>query len=341
MADDFRLTTRTLLGAAACGGARDTAAAFAPDADVAVSAPVGVLQGADAVEAGLLAPLRTALDGCHRRDSIVIGAPNRRAEGGTWVATVTAYVGNFVQPLWGIAPSGRVVFLRAGEFHRVEDGRITRSRIIIDLPELMRQEGRSPFPPEQGNDGIFPPPATGDGVAPSAANGAASLDRVEAMLADLHDFDPMTGTSPNQTGEGGHWHDSMLWYGPCGIGANYRWDGFVKDHRRHFLGAFPDRAGGNHYCRIGDGDYAAVSGWPSITMTHRGRYLGVEPTNRVLTMRVMDFYRLSAGRIAENWVFLDLVDLFAQMGVDILPQGHGDGTRSKETASPGTPFHQE
>ena len=114
----------------------------------------------------------------------------------------------------------------------------------------------------------------------------------------------------------------MLWYGPAGIGSNYRWDGFVKDHRESFLVAFPDRVGGNHYCRIGDGNYAAVSGWPSMTMTWQGPYLGEEnPDGRDLTLRVMDFYRCEDGRIIENWVMLDYVDLMRQMGVDLIARG--------------------
>ena len=110
----------------------------------------------------------------------------------------------------------------------------------------------------------------------------------------------------------------MLWYGPAGIGSTLGWDGFVSDHRAAFLAAFPDRKGGNHYCRIGDGNYAAVSGWPSMTMTHRGDYLGVTATNRALTLRVMDFYRIEDRQIIENWVCLDYVDLFQQMGVDLI-----------------------
>jgi predicted ester cyclase len=138
------------------------------------------------------------------------------------------------------------------------------------------------------------------------------------MLADLHVYDPVTFDSPHQHGTDGYWADDMLWYGPAGIGSSYTWDGFEKDHRKAFLTAFPDRRGGNHYCRIGDGAYAAVSGWPSMTMTHRGDYLGVPATGRSLTLRVMDFYRCADGRIAENWVLLDYLDLFGQMGVDLI-----------------------
>lgn len=94
--------------------------------------------------------------------------------------------------------------------------------------------------------------------------------------------------------------------------------GFLRDNRAPFLTAFPDRIGGNHFARFGDGDFVASGRWPSMTMTHLGPYLGVPATGRKLGLRVMDFWRCARGRIAENWVLLDYVDLFAQMGVDLL-----------------------
>jgi predicted ester cyclase len=292
---------------------------LAPEAVWDVGAPVDRVEGRDAVAATVLEPLRAALAHVHRRDEIVIGGENRRDEGGTWVACVTHYVGTHVGPLWGVAPSGRLAMLRAGEFHRVEaDGRISAARIILDLPDLMLQGGRNPFGRSLGAELTFPPPATQDGVCPAPEGGAESLRVVEGMLADLHVFDPATVDSPNQTGPTGWWAEDMLWWGPAGIGSNFRWEGFVRDHRAPFLHAFPDRKGGDHYARVGDGAFAAVSGWPSMTMTHRGDYLGTPATGRALTLRVMDFYRIAGGRVAENWVMLDLVDLFHQMGTDLL-----------------------
>ena len=139
------------------------------------------------------------------------------------------------------------------------------------------------------------------------------------MLIDLRSFTPASFESAGQTGAGGYWHEAMLWYGPSGIGANFTYDGFQRDHRIPFLTAFPDRLGGNHFARFGDGDYVCSGGWPSMTMTHRGAYLGIAPTNRKLTLRVMDFWRVQEGSIRENWVLLDLIDLFAQMGAPIIP----------------------
>ncbi|MHA1548117.1 MAG: ester cyclase [Alphaproteobacteria bacterium] len=290
-----------------------------PDTVWDVAYPIEQLVGPEAVLEGFVLPLRRAIRHPRRRDEIFIGGANQRAQGGDWIAAVTHYVGNFTAPFVGISPSDRLAFLRSGEFYRIDNGLIAKARIIVDLPDLMRQTGRFPLPRMMGTEIQFPGPATHDGVLPAnREDGAVSLGLVRAMLADLHAFDPDSFGSDAQTGAAGYWDADMLWYGPGGVGSNYRWGGFVKDHRAGFLTAFPDRKGGDHYCHIGDGNYAAVSGWPSMTMTHRGDYLGVPATNRQLTLRVMDFYRCATGKIAENWVLLDYVDLFRQMDVDLI-----------------------
>ena len=327
---DFRAEIATgldqLFSGATADGAPVAPGVIAEDAVWDLAHPVNRLEGRQAIKDGFVRPMRRALTGLRRRDEIVIGGENVRAEGGTWVVILTHYVGTFTAPLFGLLPSNKLVFLRSGEFYRIDSGQITEARIIFDLPDLARQSGRNPFPPELGTEMLFPGPATHDGVCPKSGSGAESLALVEAMLSDLHVFDPETGASPGQVGGDGRWHDEMLWYGPGGIGSTYRWEGFVADHRSAFLHAFPDRKGGNHYCRIGDGNYAAVSGWPSMTMTHRGDYLGVPATGKALTLRVMDFYRCDftgqKGKIAENWVCLDYGDLFRQLGVDLIARAN-------------------
>ena len=108
-----------------------------------------------------------------------------------------------------------MVFLRSGEFYRIENGRIAEARLIIDFLDLLRQIGRFPLPPMLGTEMLFPGPATHDGVLPGGRErGDASLEVVEAMLADLTHYDPETFLSEGQTGQGGYWHEDMLWYGP-------------------------------------------------------------------------------------------------------------------------------
>ena len=293
------------------------AACIAPNAQFDLAWPLPQCTGSSEINAAFLTPLRDALTGLHRRDILFFGEQNIRETGGQWIASLTHYVGNFDSPLWGVAPNSSLVFLRAGEFFRIENGQITEAKIIFDLPDLMRQCGQMPLP-SLGTEITFPAPATQDGLCPNSQGAEVSLNIVQGMLGDLHVYDPETGGSEGQTGTDGYWHENMMWYGPAGIGSNFQWDGFVKDHRTPFLTAFPDRKGGNHYCRIGDGNYAAVSGWPSMTMTHQGDYLGVKASGKALTLRVMDFYRCDGRQINENWVCLDYGDLFAQMGINLL-----------------------
>lgn len=292
--------------------------AFGDDAVFDMNHPINSLSGVEAILTGFVAPMKSSFAHLYRRDELFIGGPNRRESGGTWIAAFCHYVGTFVRPFLGISPTDRLVFLRSGEFYRVDGDRITQARIILDLPDLMRQAGGNPFPAMLGTEITFPGPATHDGVCPQGDQGEASLDLIEAMIRDLHLFNPETGYSANQTGQDGYWAEDMMWYGPTGIGSNYRWEGFVKDHRQSFLTAFPDRKGGNHFCRIGDANYAAFSGWPSMTMTHQGDYLGVPASGKPLSLRVMDFYRCAHNQIAENWVMLDYMELFESMGVDLI-----------------------
>lgn len=115
-----------------------------------------------------------------------------------------------------------------------------------------------------------------------------------------------------------HWSPEMMWYDPAGIGSMRRVEGFQVHHRKPFLVAFPDRKGGNHRARIAEGAYVASTGWPSVTATHAGEYLGVPATRTQIKMPVMGWWRVAEGMLSENWVFIDLPHLMLQMGVDLL-----------------------
>ena len=46
--------------------------------------------------------------------------------------------------------------------------------------------------------------------------------------------------------------------------------------------------------------------------------MGIAPANKEVLLRSLDFWRLENGLIRENWVLVDLLDLYAQVGVDVL-----------------------
>jgi hypothetical protein len=70
---------------------------------------------------------------------------------------------------------------------------------------------------------------------------------------------------------------------------------------------------------VAEGDYVCETGWPNMRLTiQKDGWLGIAPANQPITLRSLDFWRLENGLIRENWVLVDLLDMWAQIGVDVL-----------------------
>lgn len=292
-----------------------------PDSQWVISHPVNELLGPEAVRDGFLLPLQRALPDLERRtDLFFAGRWDGRIDGGAgdWVTCIGHYLGVFREPLWGIAPTGQPVWLRFGEFYRIVDGRIAEARILLDLVDLARQSGHELLPVSTGMRLLVPGPRGHDGLLledSDPAEGAASLGLVEAMISGLGRYDR---NNLQSMGMNAFWRPDMMWYGPCGIGSSRGIVGFEQHHQKPFLTAFPDRKGGHHRTRFGEGAYVASTGWPSVRATHLGPYLGEPASGKPITMRVMDWWRVQDSLLAENWVLIDLPHLFLQFGVDLL-----------------------
>lgn len=284
--------------------------------------PLNAMRGVEAIAATVWEPLLTAMPDLERRDLIVAGGGY---EGRDYVAALGHYCGTFRSDWLGIPATGRPVYLRYGEVHQVRNGRIVQSSCLWDILDLVRQAGLWPLTPSLGVEGMWPGPITGDGVLlrpTDPVQSAASLAQTLAMhgtLGDFHDHVDAGREELLAMPQREHWHPRMMWYGPAGIGTTRGLAGFVDHHQLPFRTAFPNRKGGQHYVRIGDGPISVTGGWPSVTATHLGGgFLGLGPTGRPVGMRVMDFYLHHEGLIRENWVPLDILDLLMQLGVDVL-----------------------
>ena len=53
----------------------------------------------------------------------------------------------------------------------------------------------------------------------------------------------------------------------------------------------------------------------TITGTHKGRFLGVEPTGKAITIRSIDIWRIEDGRLKEHWDVVDRLDFMQQLGL--------------------------
>ena len=76
--------------------------------------------------------------------------------------------------------------------------------------------------------------------------------------------------------------------------------------------AFPDLRAVVHD-QLAEGERVATR--KTFRGTHRGEFLGISPTGRVVSFDVIDFVRMDKGRIAEHWNVVDLMGLLQQIGV--------------------------
>jgi predicted ester cyclase len=294
---------------------------YHPDAEWYGPEPINTVEGVEAIADTYWEPLLEAFPDLEKNDYILFGG---EFEGEQWVCATGNLVGTFENDWLDIPATGQATWLRYGEFHRFEDGRITESRVLVDILDVLRQAGYR-FVPALAPEVVIPGPTTQDGVLLDEQDDTESektLQVVEAMIDALQDYEEvgLDGMGMEQ-----YWHEDFMWYGPGGTGSTRGLDGFQAYHQAPFLKAFPDREGGDHVARFAEGTYCASTGWPSVRATHLGDgWMGVPATGEPVGMRVMDFWRREGEKLAENWVFIDKIDLLQQMGVDIFDRLRND-----------------
>lgn len=307
--------------AAANGAAPDVRAALdavmSPDAVVHLCHPFGDVTGPAGLWDAALGPLFEALPDVERREMIVLAGTT--PEGQDWIGCCGNYMGTFARPFLDIPPTGHLVHMRYHEFFRVENGQIVEMQAIWDLPELMMQAGAWPLAPQLGAYLCTPAPMTQDGLT-AEGDGQATMDHVLAMLTAMVRHPSQGGPEVMELER--YWHPRFNWYGPAGIGTSRGNSGFRNWHQIPFLRAMPDRAldpSGLISHWVAEGAYVCETGWPNMRQTlSGGGWLGMPATGKTVLLRSLDFWRMEAGLIRENWVLVDLLDAMAQQGLDAL-----------------------
>jgi predicted ester cyclase len=288
---------------------------IAPEALIRLHHPFGSALGPEPVVAAY-DRLGAAMPDLERRDMIRLAG--RSPEGEDWIGTCGNFMGTFVAPFLDIPPTGHLAHMRYHEFFRFAEGQVVEVQAIWDIPELMMQAGAWPLAPQLGRFLCTPAPQTGDGLS-ARGDGAPAMAVVQAMLEALCRHPQQGGPEIMQLPR--FWHPRLNWYGPAGIGTGRGIAGFRHWHQIPFLRAMPDRGldtGGLKSHWIAEGDYTCETGWPNMRLTITGEgWLGLPPLGRAITLRSLDFWRLEAGMIRENWVLVDLLDMYAQIGLDV------------------------
>jgi predicted ester cyclase len=284
--------------------------------------PIHEQTGPEAIAEAFWTPLMTALRPMQRREDIFFAGRNQiDSFQSVWVVSMGHLMGLLDAPWLGIPPTGKLTMLRYCEFSRVENGKITEQAMYFDIPHLMMQAGWRPFGPQTGATLVQPGPRTHDGLLygpTEPVEGQATLAAINAMVADIAKWsggktEPLEGELRRT------WHEDMLWWGPAGIGATYTIERYAKQHSGPFRAAFVDRQFNGHVAKLAEGAYGGFFGWPNLTLHHKGGFMGMPATGGGAgDMRVIDIYRRRGDRLAENWIFIDLLHFWNMQGVDIL-----------------------
>lgn len=266
-------------------------------------------------------PFRYAFKNMQRRMDIFMAGKNE-IDGfeSVWVVSMGHLMGLFDNEWLGIQPSRKMAFLRYCEFNKVQDGKITETAMFFDIPHVMIQVGLTPFPPQTAAHLVQPGPMTHEGLLfdeQDAAEGEKTLDAIDFMVNDIRTWKEKQ-EMPLVDELRRSWHEDMIWWGPAGIGAAYTIERYAEQHSGPFREGFTDRTFNGHLCRVAEGKFGGFFGWPNLTLTPSGGFMGMPATEKPGDMRVIDMYRREGDKLAENWIFIDLLHFWKQQGVDIL-----------------------
>ena len=287
--------------------------------------PWDELHGADAITALLWQPLRQSWKFLRRKNDILFGGTSE-IDGADWVVCMGHLYGLLDASWLGIPATGKLAYLRYAEFNCIENGGITRTAFFCDILSVMQQAEVFPLPRQTGAAILTPGPSTGDGLLYGTANpaeAAATLELIGRMVSDLDELNKSGNDRCPPEVLRRTWHENMMWHGPAGIGSTCSIQRYQQQHQHPFREGLDDKVFNGHVARFAEGSYGGFFGWPNLTHSPRGGYLGMPPCNRRIDMRVVDIYRRAGDKLAENWVIIDLPHWLKQQGFDVLENPSG------------------
>ncbi|MBR9754189.1 MAG: nuclear transport factor 2 family protein [Gammaproteobacteria bacterium] len=287
--------------------------------------PFGEQFGAGGIAEAFWRPFLSAWGSVQRRQDVFFAGTNG-SDGSHWVVSMGHLAGLRDQAWLGIPPTRQLGFLRYADFHCIENGRITRSGFFCDLIGVMHQAGLNPLPPQTGAAILTPGPRTHDGLLfedQDPAQGDKTLSLVNRMVDDLTALNKSGNDSCPPELLAQTWHEDMAWFGPAGIGATYTIPRYQEQHQYPFRQGLKGKVFNGHITRFAEGNYAGFFGWPNLTNSPVGGFLGLPGGEVSADMRVVDIYRREGDKLAENWVLIDLPYWLKQQGLDILERTVG------------------
>ena len=107
---------------------------------------------------------------------------------------------------------------------------------------------------------------------------------------------------------------NFRWMGNFGCGTKSGLKEFQDNWQKPFQEAFSNKVCIDE-ARLFMGEWAAAFGKQEAI--HTGEFMGIKPTGKKVEIRYMDFWKVSEGKIKDNWVMVDFPFVMKQLGVDI------------------------
>ncbi|MYD08421.1 MAG: ester cyclase [Chloroflexi bacterium] len=271
-------------------------------------APYNDIHGVDALVEQFWQPLLRAFPDLQRNTDVLIAGAYRDQN---WVSGSGYFTGTFVNDWNGIAATGEKTMIRFGEIMALEAGKVVKTYLLLDFLDVMQQGGFQLGWPAPAIEGLRPKVKIGSGVLRTEQDPVETrktLLLVEAMLFGLVRKDQPMAL---------YWHPDMIWNSPSGVGSARSLAEFLDKVHEVFLNGLSGTWAGSHNARYAEGRFAVSTGWPSLVAVHDGDFLSIPASGNTLCWRIMDFWERSEDLLTTNWVHIDMINIFKQMGVDV------------------------
>jgi len=160
-------------------------------------------------------------------------------------------------------------------------------------------------------------------VERAAVTAVEHRQKSQATLKVIKEMEQALADNSNEMNR--YFHEDFRWMGNYGCGTKYNLDEFRANWQLPLRAAFTEREYKTEQFLV-DGEWASCFG--HIEATHSGEFMGVAATGKRVKIPYMDFWKVSRGRIEDNWVSVDYALVLSQLGVDVFS---GNGWEAYDT----------
>lgn len=267
-------------------------------------------------------PLKESLKFMQRRQDIFMAGTGYE-DNKIWVMSMGQFMGLFDKDFLGIRHTRKIQHLQYAEYCCVENGKITRSAIFVDLIGFMKEANQYPLPQETGHYFVYPGPRDHNGLH---IVDDPYEDRAEAHAKITFDIVARVGQN-SETLRGTKKHpidalresfsEDMIWYGPCGVGASYTIPRYQIQHQIPYRECNSEIKGaGEIGSYFAEGDFVCF--FTHMAFIPEGGWLGMPGSNNSIFLHAdLDVYYVKDGKISENWCLFDIPHWLSLQGVDV------------------------